>query len=87
MNRILFAILMMLPVLMPLSASAQWSFDIASVEAYISDHKHQKSLLLARSTLEMSNQLLHEYSAVHRMTIRNSISTLTNIPGLSTSLT
>lgn len=63
MNRILFAILMMLPVLTPLSASAQWSFDIASVEAYISDHKHQKSLLLARFTLEMSNQLLHEYSA------------------------
>lgn len=63
MNRILFAILMTLPLLTPLAASAQWSFDIASVEAYISDHKHQKSLLLARSTLEMSNQLLHEYSA------------------------
>ncbi len=63
MNRILFATLVMLPALTPLSVRAQWSFDIASVEAYISDHKHQKSLLLARSTLEMSNQLLHEYSA------------------------
>lgn len=63
MNRIILAILLTLPFLTPLTASAQWSFDIASVEAYISDHKHQKSLLLARSTLEMSNQLLHEYSA------------------------
>lgn len=41
---------------------AQWSFDIASIEAYINDHKQQRSLLLARSTLEYSNRLLHEYS-------------------------
>lgn len=52
-----------MPLLTPMAAHAQWSFDVSSVEAYISDHKHQKSLLLARSTLEMSNQLLHEYSA------------------------
>ncbi len=63
MNRILFLVIIMLTLIVPLRANAQWSFDIASVEAYISDHKHQKSLLLARSTLEMSNQLLHEYSA------------------------
>lgn len=50
-------------MLFPLCAHAQWSFDVGSVEAYIADHKNQKSLLLARSTLEMSNQLLHEYSA------------------------
>lgn len=50
-------------MLFPLCAHAQWSFDIGSVEAYIADHKNQKSILLARSTLEMSNQLLHEYSA------------------------
>ena len=37
-------------------------FDIVSVEAYINDHKKQRSLLLARSTLEYSNKLLHEYS-------------------------
>ena len=48
---------------LPLCAHAQWSFDIGSVEAYISDHKNQKSILLARSTLEISNQLLHEYAA------------------------
>ena len=44
------------------SGKAQWSFDIASIEAYINDHKKQRSLLLARSTLEYSNKLLHEYS-------------------------
>ena len=45
------------------SAKAQFSFDIPSVEAYIADHKTQRSLLLARSTLEASNKLLHEYSS------------------------
>ena len=34
-----------------------------ALEAYINDHKKQRSLLLARSTLEYSNQLLHEYSS------------------------
>lgn len=42
---------------------AQFSFDVTSVEAYINDHKQQRSLLLARSTLESGNALLHEYSA------------------------
>ena len=41
---------------------AQFSFDLPTVEAYIADHKNQRSLLLARSTLEASNKLLHEYS-------------------------
>ena len=59
MNKLILIIAM----LFPLCAKAQWSFDVGSVEAYIADHKNQKSLLLARSTLEMSNQLLHEYSA------------------------
>ena len=59
MNKLLLIIAM----LFPLCAHAQWNFDIGSVEAYIADHKNQKSILLARSTLEMSNQLLHEYSA------------------------
>ena len=56
----ILGVLMML--LLPLSAKAQWSFDVGSVEAYINDHKQQRSLLLARSTLEQSNKLLHEYS-------------------------
>lgn len=59
MNRICLLLL-----LLGLSSGmkAQWSFDIASIEAYINDHKQQRSLLLARSTLEYSNRLLHEYS-------------------------
>jgi len=35
---------------------------VPTIEAYISDHKNQRSLLLARATLEHSNALLHEYS-------------------------
>lgn len=44
------------------TVKAQWSFDVPTIEAYISDHKNQRSLLLARATLEHSNALLHEYS-------------------------
>ena len=59
MRRYLFLIMMFLPMMV----RAQWSFDFTSVEAYINDHKKQRSLLLARSTLEAGNVLLHEYSA------------------------
>ena len=52
----------LLLILFPRTAMAQWSFDVTSVEAYINDHKQQRSLLLARSTLEASNKLLHDYS-------------------------
>lgn len=63
MNRGKAYILGLLAVLLlPLPAKAQWSFDVGTVEAYINDHKQQRSLLLARSTLEHSNRLLHEYS-------------------------
>lgn len=50
-------------LLSPDKAKAQWSFDIGTVEAYIADHKNQRSLLLARATLEQSNKILHGYSA------------------------
>lgn len=41
--------------------------DIPTIEAYIHDHKKQRSLLLARATLEESNALLHKVSKVtHR---------------------
>ena len=56
-------IALLLITLFPNTAVAQWGFDAVSVEAYINDHKKQRSLLLARSTLEYSNQLLHEYSS------------------------
>lgn len=55
-------ITVVLLTLLPGIAKAQWTFDVVSVEAYINDHKKQRSLLLARSTLEYSNKLLHEYS-------------------------
>ena len=50
-------------LLIPGVSKAQWSFDVGSVEAYIADHKTQRSILLARATLEQSNNILHEYSA------------------------
>lgn len=50
-------------MLSPDKAKAQWSFDVGTVEAYIADHKNQRSLLLARATLEQSNKILHGFSA------------------------
>ena len=62
MKRTTMILLLMIP-LFPQFAKAQWTFDVVSVEAYITAHKKQRSLLLARSTLEYSNQLLHSYSS------------------------
>lgn len=45
-----------------IKSNAQWSFDVPSIEAYIADHKNERSLLSTRSTLEQSNALLHSYS-------------------------
>ena len=51
--------------ILPKSAMAQIvPNDIPTIEAYINDHKKQRSLLLARSTLEASNALLHKASKV-----------------------
>ena len=61
-NRILHTIIVIL-MLIPSVAKAQYGFDVVSVEAYIEDHKTQRSLLLVRSTLEASNKLLHDYSS------------------------
>ena len=61
-NRIILIVLMLL-TLFPTMSRAQFGFDIVSVEAYIYDHKEQRSLLLVRSTLEASNKLLHDYSS------------------------
>ena len=51
--------------LLPGIAKAQWTFDIVSVEAYINDHKKQRSLLLARSTLEYSREEIGEYKELN----------------------
>jgi hypothetical protein len=61
-NRYRYAILFIL-MLFPTIMKAQYGFDFVSVEAYIEDHKTQRSLLLVRSTLEASNKLLHDYSS------------------------
>ena len=53
---------LLIMLLAPLSANAQCSFDVGTVEAYINDHMQQRSLLLARSTLAHSHILPHEYS-------------------------
>jgi len=63
MNRPFSILILLMFVMVPQMTKAQWAFDFVSVEAYINDHKKQRSLLLARSTLELSNQLLHEYSS------------------------
>lgn len=63
MNRPFSILILLLFMMVPQMTKAQWAFDFVSVEAYTNDHKKQRSLLLARSTLELSNQLLHEYSS------------------------
>ena len=55
-RHIRYMAIVIMVVAFPLKVSAQWNFDIVSVEAYINDHKQQRSLLLARSTLELGNQ-------------------------------
>mgnify|MGYP001772163635 FL=1 len=66
-------ILMMLCLmtLFPSVGKAQLGFDVASLEAYINDHKQQRSLLLVRSTLESSNKLLHDYSSEANIDYKN----------------
>ena len=62
MTRTITCMIVTLLCFFPKVACAQFGFDVTSVEAYIHDHKQQRSLLLVRSTLEASNKLLHEYS-------------------------
>lgn len=62
MNSKIQMIIICLLSLLPSMAMAQTGFDVTSVEAYVNDHKQQRSLLLVRSTLEASNKLLHDYS-------------------------
>ncbi|MDD3063735.1 MAG: hypothetical protein PHX50_13070 [Massilibacteroides sp.] len=59
MNRLFRFILI---VLLSLPSVVRAQSDPATLEAYINDHKQVRSLLLARSTLELRNQLLHDYS-------------------------
>lgn len=60
MRNCLWVFILVIMSLLPSVAFAQR--DPAALEAYIHDHKQVRSLLLARSTLEASNTLLHDYS-------------------------
>lgn len=62
LNVIQFMLICLIICLFPVKVRAQMSFDVPSVEAYIKDHKTQRSLLIARAALEESNKLLHSYS-------------------------
>lgn len=59
--------------------------DIPTIEAYIHDHKKQRSLLLARATLEESNALLHKVSKVTHREYRDINLELDKLPVPSTS--
>lgn len=64
MNKNIFFKMLLLLILVPVMSHAQFvSFDVPSVEAFIQDHKTQRSLLIARSTLEESNKVLHDYTS------------------------
>lgn len=40
--------------------SQSWRFDFTSVEAGIDDHKRLRGIVIARSTIEQANKVLHE---------------------------
>jgi len=56
-------VVLLLSMLVPGMARAQYSFDNMTVEALIGDHKRIRSVLMARSGLETANELLHQYSS------------------------
>ncbi len=58
MKRILYIVLVLLTV----SLTAQAQYDYLSAEAYINDHKVHEALLLARTSLEATNEELHNSS-------------------------
>lgn len=64
MNRLrhIFHMAVLLLMLVPSVARAQWNFDVDTVEFLIKDHRGVSSKLLARSGLEQANQLLHDYA-------------------------
>lgn len=69
MSQYFWIILTVMLSLIPSFSFAQR--DPAALEAYIHDHKEVRSLLLARSTLEASNALLHDYSKDAGLDYRN----------------
>ena len=47
---------------LPFRGQAQIGWDVSSVEAFIGDHKSQRSLLVTRSIIEQGNKVLHNTS-------------------------
>ena len=47
---------------MPLTGKAQYAWDDLGVEAFIADHKSERSLLITRSIVEQGNKVLHSTS-------------------------
>lgn len=71
MNRHLYIYITLLMLMFSQGMFAQLGFDVASVEAYIADHKAQRSLLIARATLEESNSILHGYTKESTLDYKN----------------
>ena len=63
-TRIFLHMVLCLLFLVPRPAMAQFGFDVVSVEAYINDHKEQRSLL-------PGNKLMHDYSSKANIDYRN----------------
>lgn len=64
-NRIkhIFQAVLLLLIFVPSVARAQMPvFDLVSVKALIDDHKSVRSVLMARSTVEQANEVLHNYA-------------------------
>ena len=64
MKRILLMAVVLL-ALLPGIAKAQWTFDIVSVEAYINDHKKQRSLLLRSEERRVGKECRSRWSPYH----------------------
>lgn len=62
MNKLNTITLTLIMLLLPLSGWAQFGWDMAGVEAFIDDHKTQRSLLISRSIIEQGNKVLHSTS-------------------------
>ena len=60
--KLLAVMLLTIMLSFPKEMKAQFAFDYTSIEAYISDYKIVRSLLMTRASLEYGNKLLHEYS-------------------------
>lgn len=62
MNRQSIILLLMVLTMQPFKGNAQIGWDVASVEAFIDDHKSERSILTTRSILEQGNKILHSTS-------------------------